>query len=126
MQYENEDIDDLFRRAAENYPLDTSSKDWAKVLQAMQNEANDPTPVQKNSKGRFLWLLLLLPMALLCNRYLMPGDHSPARISAGTQSKEAGTDNKNTPATNTNSIAGKENTLTKEGVIVVPAQSQDV
>ena len=31
MQYVNDDMDELFRRAAENYPLNTNSADWNEV-----------------------------------------------------------------------------------------------
>ena len=32
MQFVNDDMDDLYRRAAEEYPLKTDSGDWNKVL----------------------------------------------------------------------------------------------
>src|SRR5689334_1268355 len=68
MQYVNDDMDELFRRAAENYPLDTGSGDWSKVAKALQDPEENKSP-QKNGKGRFLWLLLLLPLALICNPF---------------------------------------------------------
>jgi hypothetical protein len=37
MQYVNDDMDELFKRAAENYPLDTNSANWNKVLAALKN-----------------------------------------------------------------------------------------
>ena len=85
MQYENENMDELFRRAAENYPLDTSSKDWNKVLQALQTETGQPEVRQKNNRGRFLWLLLLLPMGLVCNRYLMQDNADEKSISSAAK-----------------------------------------
>src|SRR5437870_5370803 len=91
MQYENENMDELFRRAAEDYPLDTSSKDWNKVQQAL--ESKETQIVQKNNKGRLLWLLLLLPMGLLCNKYLMNGDEANNRI-AGKQQHQTSPSNK--------------------------------
>jgi hypothetical protein len=87
MQYENENMDELFRRAAEDYPLDTSSKDWSKVQQALENNQNETPVAQRNNKGRFLWLLLLLPMGLLCNKYVMNGGEGNNRI-AGKQQHE--------------------------------------
>src|SRR5689334_19464578 len=61
MQYVNDDMDELFRRAAENYPLDTTGADWNKVMAAMQT----PGEVQERSKKRrFLWLFMLVPFAL--------------------------------------------------------------
>src|SRR5215208_2531501 len=69
MQYVNDDMDEVFRKAAENYPLDTSTKDWNKVLSALQNPDVEEKLVRKNDKGKFLWLLLLLPFGLICNHY---------------------------------------------------------
>lgn len=61
----NDDMDELFRRAAKDYPLDTKTADWNKLQTAMQQAANsnlNDIPVSgKKSKRRFLWLLLLLP-----------------------------------------------------------------
>ncbi len=70
MQYVNNDMDEVFRKAAEHYPLDTSSADWNKVLAALQeNEPEQVIPVKKdNPYKKLLWLLLLLPLYLICNR----------------------------------------------------------
>lgn len=71
MQFVNNDMDDMMRRAAENYPLDTSGADWNKVLMALQDENKaEPEPPKEDRKGRLLWLLLLLPFGLICNQYL--------------------------------------------------------
>ena len=68
MQYVNDDMDDIFRKAAEGYPLDTRGSDWDKVLAALNEQ--EKTPVKKTKdKRKFLWLLMLLPMGLVCNYY---------------------------------------------------------
>lgn len=62
------DIDDLFRRASDQYPLRTDSADWDKMAAAL---LKDPTPSLTDGeetgdgrrKRRFFWLLLLLPLA---------------------------------------------------------------
>lgn len=72
MQYVNDDMDELFKRAAENYPLDTKSADWNKVLAAMQNESSAKSEDKGKKNSRFLWLLLLLPMGLICNQLYSP------------------------------------------------------
>jgi hypothetical protein len=74
MQYVNDDMDELFKRAAENYPLDTNSANWNKVLAALQNETEVKTlPENKGNKSRrLLWLLLLLPLGLICNQLYSP------------------------------------------------------
>lgn len=83
MQYVNDDMDELFKRAAENYPLDTRSADWNKVLAALQNETETKTTSgrKEGKKGRFLWLLLLLPLGLICNRFYSPGSLNEKEIS---------------------------------------------
>ena len=87
MQYVNDDMDELFRRAAENYPLDTNSADWNKVLAAMQGtEATKKPPEKKRNKnGRFLWLLLLLPLVLIYNQLYSPGRLSNKETAKAVQ-----------------------------------------
>ena len=68
-------MDELFRRAAENYPLDTKSSDWNKVLSALQNP-EDKKGGQKDNRRRYLWLLLLLPLGWICTRYNMAGNEN--------------------------------------------------
>ncbi|MEX6688653.1 outer membrane beta-barrel protein [Danxiaibacter flavus] len=66
MQSLNDDMDDLFRKAAENYPLKTNNADWDKVLERLNApNAPLPEPVAKKNDGykRLLWLLLLIPLA---------------------------------------------------------------
>ena len=66
MQYVNDDMDDVFRRAAKNYPLDTSGADWNKVMEGLQGQEAS-IPPNKKSHRRYLWLLMLLPLGLVCN-----------------------------------------------------------
>jgi hypothetical protein len=62
------DMDDLFRRASDKYPLRTDSTDWDRMAAALDT---DPTPNlttvmeegDKRRKRRFFWLFLLLPLA---------------------------------------------------------------
>lgn len=75
-------MDELFRRAGEHYPLDTSGADWNKVMNALQ-DSGAKKEVAGKSKRRFLWLLLLLPLGFLCNRLYSPGvsnDHQVSKI----------------------------------------------
>lgn len=74
MQYVNDDMDELFRKAAENYPLDTNTANWNKVVAALQGP-DQPQRV-KGKKGRLLWLLLLLPLGLICTKLYSPGNES--------------------------------------------------
>ncbi len=62
------ELDDLFKRAAENYPLRTDSADWDKIARALDEDepslAIPPVYFRDDKRGRrkFLWLLLLLPL----------------------------------------------------------------
>lgn len=60
------DIDDLFRRASDKYPLRTDSADWDRMAAALDDQ---PPPAagtvdgeDKRRKRRFFWLFLLLPL----------------------------------------------------------------
>src|SRR6478672_2305281 len=72
MQYVNDDMDDLFRRAAENYPLDTKSADWDKIAAELDIKP-EKTKDSVFRDRRFLWLLLLLPLSFLCNHIFNAG-----------------------------------------------------
>ena len=65
MQSNGDDMDDLFRRAAEDYPLNTGSADWEK-MSAMLHQQQEPPHAKRNYR-QFLWLLLLFPVVLICN-----------------------------------------------------------
>jgi hypothetical protein len=64
----NDDMDDLFRRAADNYPLNTNSSDWNKVKSALESPVVEDAREKKRRLG-FLWLLLLLPAAFFLYKY---------------------------------------------------------
>ncbi|HLZ86607.1 MAG TPA: outer membrane beta-barrel protein [Puia sp.] len=62
------DIDDLLRRASDDYPLRTDSSNWDRMAAALEEDPNpDPAYIfatQDNRRSRrFLWLFLLLPLA---------------------------------------------------------------
>jgi hypothetical protein len=67
MQHVNDDMDDIFRRAGKDYPLDTSGADWDKIAAGLQSAA---VIHKKGDNRRYLWLLLLLPFAWICTRYI--------------------------------------------------------
>jgi len=75
----DDDMDDLFRRAADNYPLNTNSSDWNKVNDALQSPAPVEKVKEKKKYRRFLWLLLLLPGAFVLDKYAFQ-NHDTANI----------------------------------------------
>jgi hypothetical protein len=66
----NYNMDELFKKAAEEYPLNTDSSDWNKVYKALspQNVPLEDT-AKKNRSRRLLWLLLLLPLIAVIYKY---------------------------------------------------------
>ena len=81
-------MDDVFRKAAEEYPLDTRSMDWNKVLTALQQNDEPPEPPKNNRYRRLTWLLLLLPLYLICNEPATPLRDSTAGKQGATDHKE--------------------------------------
>ena len=63
MQQADSDMDDLFRKAAQDYPLKTDNADWEKVRSYLSPAAGiAETASPKKNYKKFLWLLLLLPI----------------------------------------------------------------
>ncbi len=77
MQHTNDDIDELFRNAADNYPLKINGADWESVAGRLQDGQGDDGPaavIALRSKGskknyRYLLLLLLLPIGFFAGKY---------------------------------------------------------
>lgn len=71
MQYLNDDMDELYRRAAEEYPLNTNGADWNAVLKKLSASSGEPGGEKQNNNKykRLLLLLLLLPLAWLGKNY---------------------------------------------------------
>lgn len=86
MQYVNDDMDELFRSAAENYPLDVSKPDWGKVYNVLK-EKDDIKPADNNNHRKYLWLLCLLPLGLVCNHFFPVGKLSTGKSSEQTIKK---------------------------------------
>lgn len=145
MQPVNNDIDNLYRKAAEDYPLSTNNADWNKLLEKMEAETGVQPIEKKEKKTKFLWLLLLLPMFFICNHYANNGSKSlnrqktNERIFTGEQStitkedqsvtskKRAGSPQENSLNSNDQSIVEKENLIKDEpGGATVKASNIEV
>jgi Outer membrane protein beta-barrel domain len=83
------DIDDLFRRASEKYPLRTDSSDWDKMSAALEKDPPPPDDgtdtTDRRRKRRFFWLFFLLPLGVGGLGYY--AWHSGVRTQAGTTAK---------------------------------------
>ncbi|MDB5247792.1 MAG: hypothetical protein JWQ40_2186 [Segetibacter sp.] len=102
MQFLNDDMDELFRRAGEEYPLNTNGADWDKVMQKLHHK-EEVSPEDKNKKKdfKYLLLLLLLPLGFITGRYIgkdsknnsteinkKTAEHPGARITAPIADRE--------------------------------------
>lgn len=83
------DIDDLFRRASEKYPLRTDSSDWDRMVAALEKDPPPPDAgtdtTDRRRKRRFFWLFFLLPLGVGGLGYY--AWHSGARTKSGTTAK---------------------------------------
>jgi hypothetical protein len=73
MQHVNDDMDDIFRRAGKDYPLDTSGADWDKIAAGLKY----PVEGKTNDNRKYLWLLLLLPLPWICMKFSGSGEKPP-------------------------------------------------
>jgi hypothetical protein len=62
MQYVNDDIDDLLKKAGKNYPLYTNSGDWEKIANALNKNSSQLS--ENKSRQKFYFLVLLIPTLL--------------------------------------------------------------
>ncbi len=122
-------MDDVFRRAGVDYPLNTSGADWSKVASALQSE-EEIIPPPKNTR-RHWWLLLLLLIPWVCNYYTNhSGQETQERVSTTQRSgeeekslmKNTGTEEQAVSITST-SLPSQE----KEGIgnTFIKAKAQD-
>ena len=76
MQNIENDMDDLFKRAAEYYPLNAGQGDWesiAKRLAVIEHQVITGKPEKKNNRKPFLLLLLIVLSSLIGFMTLIPG-----------------------------------------------------
>jgi hypothetical protein len=103
MQYVNDDMDEMFRRAAEDYPLDTSGADWEKVKAMLNGDAASSVTKEKK-KRRFFWFFLIIPVGMSAIAYFY---YQPATI---TTTKPVAARNIGEKAPATKETSNKEST----------------
>lgn len=100
MHQVNDDMDELYKRAAEDYPLNTAGADWDAVLKKI--EASGASSSKNKNYKHLLWLLLLLPLGLLYKNYYR--DDKPVLLTSKNISNKNSTDpalsNSKGPVTN--------------------------
>ena len=65
MQYVENDMDNLFRKAAQNYPLKTEAKGWDDIAGVLVPQASGGAIANKKSKRKNKWLILLAFLIIL-------------------------------------------------------------
>lgn len=101
----NNDMDDLFKKSAKNYPLKTDNANWEEVMQKLHNAEHEH--VGKNEKNkRFLWLFILLPLLIISSWLIFNNTQSSINDSSSEINKE----NQNLPSNNHSEKAKMEST----------------
>ncbi|GEO09662.1 PorT family protein [Segetibacter aerophilus] len=114
MQPLDDDMEDLFKRAAEEYPLDTSGADWNKVKQELHHEKGVVAEeVSRKRDYRFLWLLFLLPIGFICGRYI-GNDKMAASVETNRTVDIQSDPANNTPSLGSNPKIGNVESRKKE------------
>lgn len=89
MQNIENDMDDLFNRAAENYPLKKNKGDWESVFKKLSspNEQELPAKKERNKDSKKLLIIVLLAIILILTSLLIfnlnPKSNSSGKIAVG-------------------------------------------
>lgn len=115
MEQLNDDMDELFREAAEKYSLNTNSGDWNKVFKKLPAGASPYPPQQKNNRRGLLLLLLLLPLGWAGYKFIL----QPSASTHNQIAKE--------PTNKKSLIINEENKIKQEKVTAtIPVPSQNI
>ena len=126
MKYNDGDMDDLFRRASEGYPLRTDSADWDRLAGALNGESAAPSDQEEKRRRRGLfWWFLLIPLAGVGyltwqvglkrtsdrGMVVAPKDGTAAKVRSGKVTAPAtgagaGQDGSGTPGQPSNTVGG--------------------
>ena len=89
------DIDDLFKRASDQYPLRTDSADWNKLAADLDKDRSLIIPPAntegggKRKRRRFFWLFLLLPLGGIGYYAVQSSKQSQATVQHGAPETSA-------------------------------------
>jgi hypothetical protein len=120
MLNEYDDIDELFRRAAEGYPLNTATSQWEKVSKGLEDKTFEEESISKPRSYRSLLLLLLtLPILWICNKNPIGTSSSIAKIETPKRNGKPSSTDK------INNVINKQNALIKEDVKTIPSLKKE-
>src|SRR4051812_2355623 len=114
----NDDMENLFRRAAENYPLKTDGLDWEKVergLSAQEGSIPSNTVVKNKTNRSWLLLALLIPVIWICNNYTHPFTDSTVKNASADHGNNVITKSNSQPIISpiTNDVQKDKSTIVK-------------
>ncbi|RPD49085.1 outer membrane beta-barrel protein [Paracnuella aquatica] len=115
MQFVNDDMDDVFRKAGEHYPLQVTAPDWDKMQQALEaaDKQGTTTGLQKQ---RPVWLLALIPFLVLCTTYF-PVD-KPQSVAVKKSENKNVVNEKPTPFNTANDTELAQDGVTAQGLVI--------
>lgn len=129
MKQSEDHMDDLFRKAGENYPLRTDGADWDKVMARLQT-GPESAPVaaregERQRASRKLWwllLLLFLPAGWLFSRY--ETGRGAFTKAAGTTASSTTVPSATVPSTVTVPSSATGSSTTAPSAATVPSGAQ--
>ena len=113
MQYVKNDMDELFKRAAENYPLNTNSADWSKVAAGLHKHTSEQKSGGLNYIYRSFFILLFIALPFICNHFIKLNFDAVGKNVVLTSNNNP-TDNKITKEEGSNTTDSYTNTLLTE------------
>lgn len=117
----NDDMDNLFRRAGEEYPLKVTGDDWNKVASAL-NAAPVEQPKKKDNRKMFILLAALLITSVVTVWLFRPFSHQ--RADAATAVDNHSTSSDRTPGARNNT--SEQITVTKADVVPQPVRTEAI
>jgi hypothetical protein len=91
MSYIDENTDELFKRAAEDYPLNTGTPDWESVRQKLFTKHNAKNYgwqlLQSIQQSAAIFLLLLIPLSTAVNSFKFNNEHTPSKDAKNTNTE---------------------------------------
>ena len=133
MQRMNDDMDELFRKAADDYPLRVNTPDWNKIQEALDGKVSIE-PTGKKKYRRFTWLLLLLPLGFLfyyifgsnINGTGKIGSNSDSNKSTSTSISNADVSKADIPKTDDSNSGGPQTEVSRTDVSKSDVSNSDV
>jgi hypothetical protein len=134
MQHNNDDMDKLFREAAENYPLNTNSSNWDAVASRLDKDERKPAGYFQFANGYRKYILLALIIIIPMATWLMMKDNDAATTKPANatstekiQQPTIATEQATTENKTSNEIAVRPNAdvpATVNAVASVPSQNK--